>query len=92
MRVVHTEAALLNAWRVTRREAQNPFGDDVVYLERFLERPRHVELQVLSDAHGNTIHLGERDCSMQRRHQKVLEEARAIDIDAHSLETLRAAC
>ena len=92
MRVVHTEAALLNAWRGTRREAQNAFGDDVVYLERFLERPRHVELQVLSDAHGNTIHLGERDCSMQRRHQKVLEEARAVDIDAHSLETLRAAC
>jgi acetyl-CoA carboxylase biotin carboxylase subunit len=92
MRVVHTEAALLNAWRVTRREAQSAFGNDVVYLERFLERPRHVELQVLSDAHGNTIHLGERDCSMQRRHQKVLEEARAIDIDVDRLEALRAAC
>ena len=87
MRVVHTEAALLNAWQLTRSEAQAAFDNDTVYMERYLEKPRHVEYQVLADNHGNVIHLGNRDCSMQRRHQKVLEEAPAPGID----EQVRAA-
>ena len=75
MRVVHTEAALLNAINLTKAEAGAAFNNDVVYMEKFLENPRHIEIQVLSDTHGRAIHLGERDCSMQRRHQKVIEEA-----------------
>ena len=66
MRVVHSEAALLNSIGITRAEARAAFGNDQVYMEKFLERPRHIEFQVLADAHGNVIHLGERDCSMQR--------------------------
>ena len=77
MRVVHTEAALLNAWQLTRSEAQAAFANDTVYMERYLEKPRHVEFQVLADTQGNVVILGDRDCSMQRRHQKVLEEAPA---------------
>lgn len=80
MRVVHTEAHLLNAITVTRSEARAAFGDDTVYMEKFLETPRHVEVQVLADGQGNAIHLGDRDCSLQRRHQKVLEEAPAPGI------------
>ncbi|HEX7079923.1 MAG TPA: acetyl-CoA carboxylase biotin carboxylase subunit [Gammaproteobacteria bacterium] len=80
MRVVHSEAALLNAISITRNEAGSAFGNDQVYMEKFLERPRHIEFQVLADSHGNAIHLGERDCSMQRRHQKVVEEAPAPGI------------
>ena len=75
MRVVHTEAALLNAVAMTRTEAQAAFGNPTVYLEKFLENPRHIEIQVLADEHSNAIYLGERDCSMQRRHQKIIEEA-----------------
>jgi acetyl-CoA carboxylase biotin carboxylase subunit len=80
MRVVHTEASLLNAIGITQAEARTAFGNDQVYMEKFLERPRHIEVQVLADGHGNVIHLGERDCSMQRRHQKVIEEAPAPGI------------
>ncbi|WP_237068600.1 acetyl-CoA carboxylase biotin carboxylase subunit [Microbulbifer guangxiensis] len=80
MRVVHTEAALLNAISLTKSEAKAAFGDDTVYMEKFLQNPRHVEIQVMSDGQGNAIHLGDRDCSLQRRHQKVLEEAPAPGI------------
>ncbi|WP_297527129.1 acetyl-CoA carboxylase biotin carboxylase subunit [Thiohalobacter sp.] len=80
MRVVHAEAALLNAIDLTRSEAEAAFGNGTLYMEKFLERPRHVEFQVLADGEGNAIHLGERDCSMQRRHQKVVEEAPAPGI------------
>jgi acetyl-CoA carboxylase biotin carboxylase subunit len=80
MRVVHSEAALLNSIFVTQSEAKSAFGDGTVYLEKFLENPRHVEIQVLADGKGNAIHLGDRDCSLQRRHQKVLEEAPAPGI------------
>jgi acetyl-CoA carboxylase biotin carboxylase subunit len=80
MRVVHSESNLLNAISLTKNEAGAAFGNDVVYMEKFLEAPRHIEFQVLSDSHGNAIHLGERDCSMQRRHQKVIEEAPAPGI------------
>ncbi|KPK11257.1 MAG: acetyl-CoA carboxylase biotin carboxylase subunit [Acidithiobacillales bacterium SG8_45] len=80
MRVVHTEAALLNAVNMTRSEAGAAFGNETVYMEKFLDNPRHIEFQVLADEHGNAIHLGERDCSLQRRHQKVVEEAPAPGI------------
>jgi len=82
MRVVHTEAALLNAVTMTRSEAQAAFNNPMVYMEKFLENPRHIEFQVLADQHGNAVYLGERDCSMQRRHQKILEEAPAPLLDA----------
>ncbi|NWG39592.1 MAG: acetyl-CoA carboxylase biotin carboxylase subunit [Hydrogenophilaceae bacterium] len=81
MRVVHTEAALLQSMQMTQAEAQTAFGNPMVYMERYLQKPRHVEFQVLADEHGNAIHLGERDCSMQRRHQKVIEEAPAPGLD-----------
>src|SRR5216683_5282083 len=80
MRVVHTEAALLNAVTMTRTEAQAAFGNPVVYLEKYLENPRHIEFQILADGHKNVVHLGERDCSLQRRHQKVIEESPAPEI------------
>ena len=80
MRVVYSEASLRNAVSLTRSEAAAAFNNDTIYLEKYLENPRHIEIQILADSHGNIIHLGERDCSMQRRHQKVLEEAPAIKI------------
>jgi acetyl-CoA carboxylase biotin carboxylase subunit len=80
MRVVHTEAALIGAIGLTKAEAGAAFGNSTVYMEKFLEDPRHIEFQVIADSHGNAIHLGERDCSMQRRHQKVVEEAPAPGI------------
>ena len=80
MRVVHTEAALVNAVNLTRAEAQAAFGNPIVYMEKYLENPRHIEIQVLADEARNAVYLGERDCSMQRRHQKVIEEAPAPGI------------
>ncbi len=80
MRVVHAEASLVAAITVTKAEARAAFNNDVVYMEKFLEQPRHIEFQLLADSHGNAVHLGERDCSMQRRHQKVIEEAPAPGI------------
>ncbi|HMM73824.1 MAG TPA: acetyl-CoA carboxylase biotin carboxylase subunit, partial [Rhodocyclaceae bacterium] len=92
MRVVHTEAALLNAVNTTRSEALAAFGNDSVYLEKFLENPRHIEIQVLADAHRNAIHLWERDCSMQRRHQKILEEAPAPGIPERIIARIGERC
>ncbi len=80
MRVVHTDAALLNSVAMTKSEAQAAFGNPVVYMEKFLENPRHVEFQVLADKHKNVVHLWDRDCSLQRRHQKIIEEAPAPEI------------
>ncbi|HZX90976.1 MAG TPA: acetyl-CoA carboxylase biotin carboxylase subunit [Rudaea sp.] len=92
MRVVHTEAHLGNAVSMTKSEAKAAFGNDQVYMEKFLENPRHVEIQVLADGQGNAIHLGERDCSMQRRHQKVVEEAPAPGISAAQREQIGKVC
>ena len=92
MRVVHTEAALLNAVNMTRTEAQAAFANPVVYLERYLEQPRHIEIQVLADAHKNAVYLGERDCSLQRRHQKVMEEAPAPDLPAKLRDKIGERC
>ncbi|HEX7111548.1 MAG TPA: ATP-grasp domain-containing protein, partial [Mizugakiibacter sp.] len=92
MRVVHTEAHLGNAVVMTRQEAKAAFGNDQVYMEKFLEHPRHVEIQVLADGQGNAIHLGERDCSMQRRHQKVVEEAPAPGITAEQRAEIGRVC
>ena len=92
MRVVRTEAHLTNAIAMTRLEAKTAFGDDTIYMEKFLETPRHVEIQVLADKHGNAIHLGDRDCSLQRRHQKVLEEAPAPAIDPQARQAVFDAC
>ena len=92
MRVVHTEAALLSAVNMTREEAGRAFGNPEVYMEKFLEKPRHVEIQVLADTHGNALWLGERDCSMQRRHQKVIEEAPAPGIDRKLIAKIGERC
>ena len=92
MRVVNSEAALGNAVLMTRAEAMAAFGDGTVYLEKYLDNPRHIEIQVLADSHGNAVHLGERDCSMQRRHQKVIEEAPAPGITDRMRKRLGARC
>ncbi len=92
MRVVHSEPSLVAAITVTKAEARAAFNNDVVYMEKFLEQPRHVEFQVLADGQGNAIHLGERDCSMQRRHQKVIEEAPAPGISEEQRNRIGERC
>jgi len=92
MRVVNTEAHLHNALQLTRQEAAGAFGDATVYLEKYLENPRHVEVQVIADQHGNAVHLGERDCSTQRRHQKVIEEAPAPGVTDEQRAEIGAVC
>ncbi|OYW32977.1 MAG: acetyl-CoA carboxylase biotin carboxylase subunit, partial [Methyloversatilis sp. 12-65-5] len=92
MRTVHTEAALLNAVQMTRTEAGAAFNNPSVYMEKFLENPRHIEIQVLADAHRNAVYLGERDCSMQRRHQKIIEEAQAPGIPARIIARVGERC
>ncbi len=92
MRVVYSDAALGNAIAMTRSEAESAFGDGTVYMEKFLENPRHVEFQVLADTHGNAIYLFERDCSMQRRHQKVVEEAPAPGISDEQRQRIGELC
>ena len=92
MRVVHTEANLHSAITLTKGEAGAAFGNDMVYMEKFLENPRHIEFQVIADTHGNCVHLGERDCSTQRRHQKVVEEAPAPGISEDQRNEMGARC
>jgi acetyl-CoA carboxylase biotin carboxylase subunit len=92
MRVVHTEAALINAVNMTRSEAQAAFANPTVYLERYLEEPRHIEIQILADAHKNAVFLFERDCSLQRRHQKVLEEAPAPELSVKMRDKIGERC
>ena len=92
MRVVHSEPSLIGAITVTQSEARSAFGNETVYMEKFLERPRHIEFQVLADGRGNAIHLGERDCSMQRRHQKVIEEAPAPGISDEQRQRIGQRC
>jgi propionyl-CoA carboxylase alpha chain len=84
MRIAHNEAETREGFTLARSEAKSSFGDDRVFIERFIEHPRHIEIQVLADAHGNTVHLGERECSIQRRHQKVIEEAPSPFLDART--------
>ena len=92
MRVVHTEAALVNAVAMTKAEAGTAFGNPSVYMEKFLQNPRHIEIQVMADTHRNAVYLGERDCSMQRRHQKVIEEAPAHGIPRRLIERIGERC
>jgi acetyl-CoA carboxylase biotin carboxylase subunit len=92
MRVVHTEAALLNAVQMTKTEAGAAFGNPQVYMEKFLQNPRHIEIQVLADQHKNAVYLGERDCSMQRRHQKIIEEAPAPGIPRKLIDKIGLRC
>jgi len=92
MRVVREESELINSLQLTRQEAGAAFGDDTVYMEKFLQNPRHIEIQVMADQHGNAIHLGERDCSTQRRHQKVIEEAPAPGITPEQRAEIGAVC
>ncbi|MBT8084057.1 MAG: acetyl-CoA carboxylase biotin carboxylase subunit [Woeseia sp.] len=92
MRVVHSEASLISSINVTQTEARSAFGNETVYMEKFLEHPRHVEIQILADSFGNAVHLGERDCSMQRRHQKVIEEAPAPGISEEQRKRIGERC
>ena len=92
MRVVRNEPALFSAAAATRSEAEAAFGDGTLYLEKFLDNPRHIEFQVLADSHGNVVHLGDRDCSVQRKHQKVIEEAPALGIPPAQRNAVAARC
>ncbi len=92
MRVIHSEAGLLNAIALTRSEALSAFGNPTLYMEKYLDRPRHIEIQVVADTHGSVVYLGERDCSMQRRHQKVIEEAPAPGLTAQQRQAIGEVC
>ena len=92
MRIVKSENELISSAQITMQEAKNAFGNEKIYLEKFIENPRHVEIQVVGDGKGNAIHLGTRDCSMQRRHQKIIEEAPALNLDEDSLKETLDAC
>ena len=92
MRVVQEESELISSLQLTKQEAKNAFGNDTIYFEKFIQNPRHVEVQIVADGKGNAIHLGTRDCSMQRRHQKIIEEAPALNINQKSLEKMLKAC
>ena len=92
MRVVRSEDDLSSAIEITMQEAANAFGNDQIYIEKYIENPKHIEIQVVGDGKGNAIHLGTRDCSMQRRHQKIIEEAPAPDIDINNLNTILDSC
>ena len=90
MKVAHAPDELEEAWTVARTEARSAFGDDAVYMEKYLDRPRHIELQIMADNHGNVVHFGERDCSLQRRHQKLVEEAGSPALDAAARDAIGA--
>jgi acetyl-CoA carboxylase biotin carboxylase subunit len=90
MKVAHSADELEEAWTVARTEARTAFGNDAVYIEKYLNRPRHIEMQVLADSHGHVVHFGERDCSLQRRHQKLLEEAGSPALSAAERDALGA--
>ena len=92
MKVVFEELELIDSVKITKTEAKNSFGDSTVYMEKFLQNPRHVEVQVISDGEGNAVHLGDRDCSLQRRHQKVIEEAPAANIPEKSKQKILQSC
>ena len=92
MKVVFEELELIDSVKITKTEAKNSFGDSTVYMEKFLQNPRHVEVQVISDGEGNAVHLGDRDCSLQRRHQKVIEEAPAANIPEESRQKILQSC
>ena len=92
MRVVQEESELIASLQLTKQEAMNAFGNDTIYFEKFIQNPRHIEVQIVADGQGNAIHLGTRDCSMQRRHQKIIEEAPALDVNQESLEKTLKAC
>ena len=92
MRIVEAEDELLSTIDITMQEAGNAFGNNKIYIEKFIENPRHIEIQIVGDGKGNAIHLGTRDCSMQRRHQKIIEEAPALDIDSQNLQNILDSC
>ena len=92
MRVVTQEDELISSIQLTQQEAKNAFGDGTLYFEKFIQNPRHIEIQIVADGKGNAIHLGTRDCSMQRRHQKIIEEAPALNVNAESLDKILKAC
>ena len=92
MRVVEKEEDLIGHAEITKQEAKNGFGNETIYLEKFIANPRHIEVQIVGDGKGKAIHLGTRDCSMQRRHQKIIEEAPALNINEGSLEKTLKAC
>ena len=92
MRVVKEEENLISLIEITKKEALNSFGNERIYIEKYIENPRHIEIQIIGDGKGNAIHLGTRDCSLQRRHQKIIEEAPAINLDTQSLNKTLEAC